>query len=91
MEVVKKSILFMLVSLKISSVLLVSTVPLNNDYKDYSKYRDFIQSEIVVEPVGKNKSTLEYNTMNSQEYIDFLLEKSFYSPIIKELEKSDAR
>jgi 1,4-dihydroxy-2-naphthoate octaprenyltransferase len=81
----------MLVSLKISSVLLVSTVPLTNDYKDYSKYRDYTISENYSSPSGQNKSSLEYNTLNSQEYLESLIEKSFYSPIIKELEENDAR
>jgi hypothetical protein len=81
----------MLVSLKISSVLLVSTVPLTNDYKDYSKYKDFSISEYTTQSIDRNKPSLEYNTLNSQEYLESLIEKSFYSPIIKELQDNDAR
>jgi hypothetical protein len=80
----------MLVPLKISSVLLVSAVPMQQDYKDYSKYKDFVISGYDTITTTKNKSTLQYNTINSQEYLDFLIEQSFYSPIIKELE-NDAR
>jgi hypothetical protein len=81
----------MLVSLKTSSVLLVSIVPLTNDYKDYSKYKDYTVSEIYEKPLKNYKSTLKYNTIDSQEYLESLIEKSFYLPIIKELEENDAR
>jgi hypothetical protein len=81
----------MLVSLKISSVLLVSTVPSIQDYKDYSKYKDFNISESYASPKDKYKPTLEYNILDSQEYLESLIEKSFYSPIIEELESDDAR
>jgi hypothetical protein len=79
----------MLVSLKISSVLLVSTVPLIPDYKDYSKYKDYVNSDFEQTREVRYKNTLEYNTIDSQEYLESLIEKSFYSPIIKELEKSE--
>lgn len=81
----------MLVSLKISSVLLVSTVPLISDYKDYSKYKDYVISDYDIHPTERFKNSLEYNTINSQEYLESLIEKSFYSPIIKQLESDDAR
>ena len=81
----------MLVSLKISSVLLVSTVPLTQDYKDYSKYKDYVISDFEQQSTIRYKNTLEYNTIDSQEYLESLIEKSFYSPIIKELEQNDAR
>jgi hypothetical protein len=80
----------MLLPLTISSVLLVSPVPIINDYKDYSKYRDYVDSDIIIPQQLQNKPTLEYNTIDSQEYLESLLEKSFYSPIIEELE-NDAR
>lgn len=81
----------MLVSLKISSVLLVSTVPLIQDYKDYSKYKDYVISDFDRVTEERYKNTIEYNTIDSQEYLESLIEKSFYSPIIKELESDDAR
>lgn len=80
----------MLLPLSISSVLLVSQVSITNDYKYYSRYRDYLDSEIVIRQPLQNKPTLEYNTIDSQEYLESLLEKSFYSPIIEELE-NDAR
>jgi hypothetical protein len=81
----------MLVSLKISSVLLVSTVPLTIDYKDYSKYKDYVISDFKQTTGVRYKNTLEYNTIDSQEYLESLIEKTYYSPIIKELENNDAR
>lgn len=81
----------MLVSLKISSVLLVSTVPQFQEYKDYSRYRDYTFSDYEHKPEPKYRSTLEYNTIDSQKYLESLIEKSFYSPIIQELEQKDAR
>lgn len=81
----------MLASLKISSVLLVSTVPLIQDYKDYSKYKDYIYSDFEQAREVRYKNTLEYNTIDSQEYLESLIEKTYYSPIIKELESDDAR
>jgi hypothetical protein len=80
----------MLLPLSISSVLLVSQVSITNDYKYYSRYSDCLDSEIVIRQPLQNKPTLEYNTIDSQEYLESLLEKSFYSPIIEELE-NDAR
>ena len=81
----------MLVPLKLSSVLLVSTSLATNDYNDYSKYRDYTISGYGNEIDVKNKPVLEYNIIDSQEYLESLIEKSFYSPIIKELEENDAR
>ena len=80
----------MLVPLTISSVLLVSQAPITNDYKDYSRYRDYVDSDIIIRQPVQNKPTLEYNIIDSQEYLESLLEKSFYAPIIEELE-NDAR
>ncbi|NDB60423.1 hypothetical protein EB001_18535 [bacterium] len=80
----------MLAPLTLSSVLLVSQVPITNDYRDYNKYKDYVDSEIINPKLPNNKPTLEYNTLDSQEYLESLIEKSFYSPIIKELE-NDAR
>ena len=80
----------MLAPLTLSSVLLVSQVPITNDYRDYNKYKDYVDGEIILPQLPNNKSTLEYNTLDSQEYLESLIEKSFYSPIIKELE-NDAR
>jgi hypothetical protein len=80
----------MLAPLTLSSVLLVSQVPITNDYRDYNKYKDYVHSEIINPKLPNNKPTLEYNTLDSQEYLESLIEKSFYSPIIKELE-NDAR
>jgi hypothetical protein len=80
----------MLVPLTISSVLLVSQAPIINDYKDYSRYRDYVDSDIIIRQPVQNKPTLEYNIIDSQEYLESLLEKSFYAPIIEELE-NDAR
>jgi hypothetical protein len=80
----------MLAPLTLSSVLLVSQVPITNDYRDYNKYKDYVDIEIINPKLPNNKPTLEYNTLDSQEYLESLIEKSFYSPIIKEL-KNDAR
>lgn len=81
----------MLASLKISSVLLVSTVPLIQDYKDYSKYKDYVIGDFDRMSEEKYKNTIEFNTIDSQEYLESLIEKTYYSPIIKELEYHDAR
>jgi hypothetical protein len=80
----------MLVPLTISSVLLVSQAPITNDYRDYNKYKDYVDGEIILPQLPNNKPTLEYNIIDSQEYLESLLEKSFYAPIIEELE-NDAR
>lgn len=81
----------MLVPLTVSSVLLISQITITNNYIDYNKYKDYMDTKIVNLKLPNNKSTLEYNTLDSQEYLEFLIEKSFYSPIIKELEENDAR
>lgn len=82
----------MLVPLKLSSVLVVSIVTYNLDIIDYDKYREFrISEQPFVNRLPNNKSTLDYNTIDSQEYLESLIEKSFYVPVIDELQKSDAR
>jgi hypothetical protein len=71
---------------KVSCATMLLIVP-SNDYQIYSKYEKYVMGENTIISSERNKSSLEYNIINSQDYIDSLIYKSFYSPVIDELEK----
>jgi hypothetical protein len=80
----------MLTPLKITCAAIISTIPYNYTSLDYSaapKVNSLVTMNVMEPEPPKNKNIMEYNTTTKQEYLDSIIEKSFYTPIINQLEQ----
>jgi len=80
----------MFMPLKITCAAIISTIPYNYTSLDYSaapKVNSLVTMDVIKPEPPKNKNTMEYNTTTKQEYLDSIIEKSFYTPIINQLKQ----
>lgn len=72
----------MIISYHISYVLLVTTIPLVSF--ESTKHKTFTIDPPTIKTLSKNKSTMEYNTMDSREIFETQLNNIMYSTIVEE-------
>lgn len=72
----------MVISYHISYVLLVTTIPLVSF--EPTKHKTFDIDLPTIKTLSKNKSTMEYNTMDSREIFETQMNNIMYSTIVEE-------